>query len=196
MTIDIEENSQRMLTEAERRKSSLPEDAAKRVSFVQGDARTVALEVQFDAVIALFHVMSYQTTDADVEALFDAAARHLAPGGMFLFDFWYGPAVLSLRPEVRIKRRSSNGVNAERLAEPELLLAENRVAVTYTIRVDSDPNARPAQFSERHDMRYFFLPELRRFAGERFEILETCAWMSDGAPEINDWSTVAIVQRR
>jgi SAM-dependent methyltransferase len=188
--------SPRMLAEAERRKADLPEEAAKRLSFRNGDARTLAFEERFDAVLALFHVMSYQITDADVAALIDAAARHLEPGGAFLFDFWHGPAVLSQGPEVRIKRRSAGGVTAERLAEPELLLAENRVAVNYTIRVDSDPAARPAQFSERHDMRYFFLPELRRFAGEFFEMVGTYAWMSDREPGIDDWSAVATLRRR
>ena len=51
----------------------------------------------FDAVIALFHVMSYQTSNQALHAAFQAAARHLAPGGLFLFDVWHGPAVLSQR---------------------------------------------------------------------------------------------------
>ena len=34
-----------------------------------------------------------------------ATARSLvAPGGIFIFDFWYGPAVLADPPAVRIKR--------------------------------------------------------------------------------------------
>src|SRR5262249_37637094 len=53
-----------------------------------GDIRSVRLKRQFDAVIALFHVMSYQVLDSDVAAVLDTAAYHLAPGGLFLFDVW------------------------------------------------------------------------------------------------------------
>ena len=53
----------------------------------------------FDAVIALFHVVSYQTTEHDLRATFATAARHLNPGGVLLFDVWHGPAVLAQQPE-------------------------------------------------------------------------------------------------
>ena len=39
----------------------------------------------------------------DVLAAFLTARHHLNPGGIFLFDVWYGPAVLTDRPSVRIK---------------------------------------------------------------------------------------------
>lgn len=190
------DSSEAMLAEAERRKDALPAETARKLTLLRGDARTVALETRFDVVAALFHVMSYQTEDEDVSSLIDAAARHLEPGGLFIFDFWHGPAVLSQQPEVRVKRRVGEGVAVERLAEPTLVLAENRVTVTYTIRVDADSRARPAEFSERHDMRYLFLPELRMFARERFEVVETLAWLSEREPGFGDWSAVGVWRRR
>jgi SAM-dependent methyltransferase len=60
----------------------------------QGDIATVKLGRAFDAVIALFHVLSYQTTVAEIAQTFANAAAHLNPGGLFLFDVWHGPAVL------------------------------------------------------------------------------------------------------
>lgn len=188
--------SERMLDAAHRRRHGLPEHLAAKLYLLHGDVRSVALETRFDAVIALFHVASYQTTDADLAALLDAAARHLPPGGLFLFDFWYGPAVLSQWPEVRIKRRRADGITVERLAEPEVLVAENRVRVTYTIRVDTDPAAREEQFSEVHDMRYFFLPELRRLSRVDFEVVEVCAWHTHREPSVGDWSAMMVLRKR
>jgi SAM-dependent methyltransferase len=188
--------SQQMLAQAEMRKTALPEDVAARLTFQLCDARRVDLECRFDAVVALFHVMSYQTADADIKALFNAAASHLKPGGAFVCDFWHGPAVLSQLPDVRIKRRDAAGLSVERLAEPELFLAENRVAVTYTIRIDTDPDCRPDEISECHNIRYFFQPELRRFSQEHFEHLDTFAWMTDRAPDLRDWSAVTVFRRK
>ena len=63
-----------------------------------GDIRSVRLGRRFDAVISLFHVMSYQILDSEVAAVLDTAACHLAPGGLLLFDVWHGPAVLFQGP--------------------------------------------------------------------------------------------------
>jgi predicted TPR repeat methyltransferase len=93
------DQSESMLARATARKSGLPADIAARLSFGHGDVRSVRSGEHFDAVVSLFHVMSYQTTNADLQGR--TAAAHLRPGGLFLFDFWYGPAVLDQRPEAR-----------------------------------------------------------------------------------------------
>jgi len=87
-----------------------PADVAAKLEFAVGDVRDVWVAKQFDAVISLFHVASYQTTNADLLAMFKTAATHLKPGGVFLFDCWYGPAVLSDRPVMRVKRMQNDAV--------------------------------------------------------------------------------------
>ena len=49
----------------------------------EGDIRAVRLGKTFDAVICLFHVMSYQNNDEDARALLSTAWEHLKPGGHF-----------------------------------------------------------------------------------------------------------------
>ena len=68
-------------------------------------------------MIALFHVLSYQTSNADAQAMFETAATHIETGGIFLFDCWYGPAVLTDRPETRVKRAEDDTVEIIRIAE-------------------------------------------------------------------------------
>jgi SAM-dependent methyltransferase len=72
---------------------------------------------QFDAVVALFHVISYQT---DFAVALDTAARHLKTGGLFLFDVWHGPAVLFQRPSAREKIAIDGSRRVVRKATPEL----------------------------------------------------------------------------
>ena len=79
-----------MLEMAEQKRSSLAPELAHRLRFTQGDLRTVRLGERADAVISLFHVMSYQTSNADLTAAFATAREHLAEGGVFIFDCWYG----------------------------------------------------------------------------------------------------------
>lgn len=85
----------------------------------QGDICTAQLTGRtFDAVLSLFHVVSYQVKNQAVEAVFARAAEHLQPGGLFIFDVWYSPALYAQRPEVRVKRMADSTVEITRIAEP------------------------------------------------------------------------------
>ena len=46
------------------------------------------------------------------------AAKHLKPNGVFIFDFWYGPGVLTDPPVVRLKRLENEEIEVLRIAEP------------------------------------------------------------------------------
>ena len=74
------------------------------LQFMEGDLRDFRSGRKYEVVLALFHVMSYQTENADLAAAFTTAAEHLAPGGIFIFDCWYGPGVLTDPPTTRVRR--------------------------------------------------------------------------------------------
>ena len=82
------------MLEAARRRAE--QSGSNTVSFVRGDIRSIRLDRQFDAVICMFAVLGYQTTDEDAR-LIETVRTHLAPGGSFVFDVWYGPAVEKYR---------------------------------------------------------------------------------------------------
>lgn len=126
----------------------------------QGDICTVQLERTFDAVLSLFHVISYQTGNADLTAVFARAEEHLRPGGLFIFDFWYSPAVYAQRPTVRVKRMADDQVEITRLAEPTIRPNENRVDVNYTIFARDKASGVVQITTEIHPMRHFSLPEI------------------------------------
>ena len=70
-----------------------------KIKFAVSDVRSVRLNSKFDSVISLFHVASYQTSNFDILSMFETASTHLKSNGIFIFDCWYGPAVLSNPPE-------------------------------------------------------------------------------------------------
>lgn len=188
--------SAEMLLRANKRKASLPLEVAQRLSFAQGDVRTARVVGDFDAVISLFHVFSYQISNEDVEAAFATAAMHLKPGGLLCFDYWYGPAVLSERPSVRVRRMQDTEAKVLRIAEPEIDTSANQVVVNYSIVVEDLAAGRIHQFSERHPMRYFFLPELEKFGQTAFRNPQHFAWMQDARPSERDWAAVSILERQ
>ena len=181
--------SDAMIASAEVRKAKLPAAVAERLSFVVGDARTVQTGGTYDAVISLFHVMNYQTTNIDLEATFSTAATHLSPGGLFLFDFWYGPAVLTQKPEVRVKRLEDDHIKVTRIAEPVMHVNENIVEVNFTVFVEEKETGKLEQLQETHRVRYLFLPEVEKMLVDcGFQLLLSRAWMTDCPLGYNYWA--------
>jgi SAM-dependent methyltransferase len=179
----------------ERAQARLSPDLRDRVTFSQGDARTIQLERSFDAAAALFHVLSYQTTDKDIEALLASVRRHLHPGGLFLFDYWFGPAVLRERPQPRLKQVETDGLTLLRLAEPVESPCENVTDVRYRFWVERTGDGRVEHFAETHRMRHFFQPELRRFlAGSGFEVLTEVEWVTGRPLGFDTWSGVTLAR--
>lgn len=187
--------SEAMLARAEARKATLPSEIAARLSFGLGDVRTVHTGKIYDVVISLFHVMSYQIANADLEAAFDTAANHLKTGGLFLFDFWYGPAVLAQHPEVRVKRLEDGEIRVTRIAEPLMHVNENVVDVNYTVFIEVRATGAVEQVRETHRMRYLFLPELLRYGVREFKECCNYAWMTNDVLDADAWAGVRVLVR-
>ena len=125
-----------------------------------GDICSTEINHTFDAVISLFHVMSYQTTNERLQRVFCVATDHLSPGGVFLFDVWHGPAVLSERPAVRVKEVADLEYRVKRTAEPELDTNASTVKVVYSMDCEDRRTGETFRFSEQHVMRYLFPTEI------------------------------------
>ena len=165
------------------------------LSFAQGDIRSVRLGTQFDVVVSLFHVMSYLTSNQDLSAAFATVRAHLKPGGVFIFDCWYGPAVLTDRPAVRVKRLEDAAIAITRLAEPVLHPNENLVEVNYQIFERDKATGAVAQLKESHLMRYLFRPEIELLLGEAGLTLASSAeWMTDREPGFDTWGVCFVVR--
>jgi len=184
-----------MLEMAEAKRASLSPDVAARIRFTEGDARTVRLGERADTVISLFHVMSYQTSNGDLMAAFETAREHLNEGGVFIFDCWYGPAVLTDRPAVRVKRLEDLETSVTRVAEPVLNAEENTVEVNYTVFVHDRKTAVDQTLRETHRMRYLFGPEIDlALAANGMSLVASHEWMTEAAPGLNSWSACFVAR--
>jgi SAM-dependent methyltransferase len=190
------EMSADMLARADARRTTLPGAVSKRLRFQQGDARTVRTDELYDAVVSLFHVASYQTTNADFMAMCHTAATHLPRSGLFLFDCLYGPAVLADPPKVRIKRVASDETAVIRIAEPLIRPHDNTVAVNYTIMMTDWKTQCVETVLETHVMRYMFKPEVELMLDlSGFEVLDSVRSMG-GELSAADRSATFVARKR
>lgn len=161
-----------------------------------GDICTASLGRTFDAVIALFHVISYQTTNAALQAAFRVAAGHLAPGGLFLFDVWHGPAVLTERPSERVKTVADDRHQVTRTAQPELDTNRSTVKVVYQMECRDRQSGKIAHFSEEHLMRYLFPTEVDLLAqGSGLRIVRTEEFLTGRPPSVSTWGVSYMLQK-
>ncbi len=182
-----------MLQQANERLLQLPPDLAAKLHFSHGDLRSVRLERDFDVVISLFHVFSYQTTTADLQAALATAKQHLRSGGLLIFDVWYGAAVLSQRPSVRVKRWEDAAICVTRIAEPIVYPNENLVEVNYHVFIRDKIDNTVAEIHESHRMRYLFLPELELLLDRAgFQLVACREWMSDREIGFDTWGIYSI----
>lgn len=184
-----------MLQAAEANLNSVDPEIRARVRFTQGDARSVRLGEKADAVISLFHVMSYQTSNEDLTTAFATAREHLDTGGVFIFDCWYGPAVLVERPAVTVKRLEDEALSITRIAEPTMDSVHNIVDVNYTVLVHDRETAKVETLRETHRMRYLFQPEVELLlAANGMSLVTSHEWMTDRAPNPHSWSACFVAR--
>lgn len=169
----------------------------KSPSFIVGDATNFDLGREFDVVLSLFHVIDYHITNEALEKSFNIATKHLTSGGLFIFDCWYGPAVLTDRPSLRVKKFESSETEVIRIAEPTLYPNENRVDVGYTIIVIDKKSKKVEQINEIHKVRYLFKPEIvSLMKANGMELIGSQEWLTGDDPSFNTWGVCFVGRKK
>jgi SAM-dependent methyltransferase len=189
LTISGVDLSEEMVVQATKRTANLEPELAKRVDFTVADIRLLKMDRRFDAAISLFHVLSYQTTNDDIRAFFRTAKNHLNPGGVFIFDFWYTPAVLTQKPQRRELTLEDDVIHVQRLANPEMFYNANCVEVNYDLTIRDKATDEIEKIQECHRMRYLSLPEIQHFLKDmNMDLIFSHGWMRHDDPSTQTWA--------
>ena len=191
--VDLSED---MVRVARERRHDRAASSAGNISFNQGDIRNYRAGRTFDAVIALFHVVCYQTGNGDIIATFNTAAAHLDKGGIFIFDCWYGPAVLAEQPERRTKSVENETLEILRETTPELHPDTDIVDVHFDVTVRDKKSGITEQFHELHRMRYLFSPEVEYFLQQcGLDLQATEVWLNGARPGTGTWNVCYVARK-
>ena len=153
-----------------------------------GDFQT---ESKFDLVYSLFHVMSYQTTEMDLDQSLATICNSLSDNGLAVFDFWHRAAWDQDPPVTRMTVKKNSLVEVKRVSSPTVDRASGLVTIDMDIFVhqaNMDKNAYE-YFSEHHEMRAYTLQELAYAARLKgLEIVGSGPWMTNQRPlSAGDW---------
>jgi SAM-dependent methyltransferase len=165
------------------------------VKFDVANVQNVKLNKAFDVVISMFAVLSYQISNDELFSTISTARRHVKNGGLFISDFWYGPAVLHQRPEERIKHVRKDNEHIIRIVKPAINTRENVVDVSYdAIRLKGDRLVEEVQ--ERHSMRFIFKPEIEFYLNQAGFCLECISAFADLEKDVNETTWNAVLAAR
>ncbi len=188
--------SREMLKRLEAKLADEPANVRTRVTLTEGDARRFDLGRTFALITAPFRVFQHMVSVEDQLAVLASVARHLAPGGRFVFDV-FNPnfSVMTLDrtaesedtpefalPDGRRMRR------AARIANVRMLDQVNEVELIYYVTPKEGGEAR--RYVQPFPMRWFMPNEMRHLlARAGFRVDE--AWgdfdrgpLRDGCPEL------------
>ena len=161
-----------------------------------GNITNININMKFDAVVSLFHVMSYLTTTMELKEAFYSANRHLKKDGLFIFDCWYLPAVLQQRPQNRTKIVSDGHFLIKRKAEPKLIFNENKVDVNYTYEVQDKTKKKIDIFTELHSMRYLSIQEIEDLANlSGFQLVQNEEWLTKKELSDSTWGACFVLKK-
>lgn len=172
------------------------ENKNDKTEFYVADATRFNLDKKFDIILSLFHVVSYQSSNKDIQNMFLNVSKHLNPNGLFIFDFWYGPAVLTEIPSIKIKRFENIEIKVVRIAEPLMNTSKNIVDVNYEIIVSNKIDDSVEFIKETHTMRYLFIPEINGLVENcKMTILDYGEWFTKQSPSPHTWGVYCIAKK-
>ena len=175
------------------RKSALEKNVSE--EFEVSDIRNYEPNKQYDAVISLFHVMSYQTSNKDLICAMGSARKCLNQGGLFIFDAWYGPGVLSDKPSVRVKEVEDEKYKLVRMARPVMHDQTNVVDVNYDVLVINKATMVTQKINEVHNMRYLFKPEVESYLQQTgFELVDILDCSNLNKTNFDSWTAYFIAK--
>lgn len=190
------DQSQDMINVAMGRLKSLPSSFSNLVDFCIGDIRTHSTIKSIDVILSLFHVISYQITNNDIIKSFSTVSKHLKSGGIFIFDCWYGPGVLSDKPYNRNKKFENDELIIDRKSTPKTYPERNQVDVHFDIKITNKQTGNSENIQETHKMRYLFNPEIEHFLKMNdLKLIHSEEWISGNKPDFNSWYVTFICER-
>lgn len=165
-----------------------------KAGFRVGDIADFHEKKTFDCAIAMFAVIGYLTSNEQLLLAFKNIRNHLNGRGLFIFDVWYGPAVLCQKPGQRLKATGVDDNRIYRFASPKVDEVNNTVRVDYLLLKSGVVE----EMREAHMVRYFFIPELKLIAGAcGFEFVKALAFPSrNDPPSALSWNMTCILRAR
>jgi len=166
VTITGVDSSRAMLERCRAKLQAEPAEVRERITLHEGDAAALVLGGRYRLITAPFRVLQHMTTIERQLRLLDAVARHLAPGGRFIFDvfnpgFGRMASDRSAEAEDTPEHRLPDGRMFRRTARvPRVRWLDQVLEVELVYYLTDDRTGRTERHVQAFDMRWYLRDEL------------------------------------
>jgi SAM-dependent methyltransferase len=176
--------------------------AAKRLSgqgvnLSEGNLINFENRKRYELVISMFAVIGYLTDNNQLIGGLSTARKHLRTKGLFIFDGWFGPAVLAQQPEKRCHRYQNGQDIIIRKATPSLDPAKQTTTVHYEVTLSRNGHV-VRQIEETHTMRFMFVQEMAMaMQAAGLELIHCCPFLKpDGELTTKSWNVSFVARKK
>jgi SAM-dependent methyltransferase len=170
-------------------------ESGLRLDFHEADICKLDLDQEFDAALMMFTVLGYLLNDSDLNAALASVRRHIALGGLFIFDVWHGPAVLAVRPTERNISVAHGSVRINRKTRAALDISRRVCRVNFELERVAD-DGRCEQWQEEQFVRYYFREELESALKQNhLELLDLRRFPDgEGPADEHSWNVLGVAR--
>jgi len=168
----------------------------KRLSFIKSNIQNMNLKKKFDIVSALFHILSYHTSEKEIDKFFSKSYLHLNKNGILIFDFWYKNGVFNLQSTLKMREVNNSMYKILRITISKWYKKINQIFDIHDLIVLNKKNKKIYKFKETHKMRYFTLKIIKKKLIEnKFQFLESLD-LQTGKPISNkSWGALVVAKK-
>lgn len=173
------------------------ERAGKNIHFYNESFQTAnKINKKYDVVLALFSSINYVLTDADLDESFKNIHHLLNEGGILIFDFWNGDAVVRDYSPAREKTVVSEDIKIVRKTKSSLFKESNNITVDFNFDLFKNDKIIDT-FSENHELRYFFIDEMKSIISRHnFKLIHSCPFNEiEKSLDPFDWNVTFVVKK-
>ena len=159
------------------------------IEFKVVDISDFQVEEKFDFAMAMFNIVGYMAEDKVMERMLKNVSVSIKKNALFIFDCWYGPAVLKNRPENREKEIEKGLIRKTR---QKLDIKNSIIDIGFEI---SENNI--IKVKEEHKIRFWYLQELEHFLEEsNFKLIKVCKFLDLNSNISEDnWNMFVIAEK-
>jgi SAM-dependent methyltransferase len=168
----------------------------RKIKCTISDISNYKFSTKFDAIISMFHVISYCTDNSKILKTFKNANKHLKKGGKFIFDVWYTPAVYTIGPNIKIKEIENRDLKITRISIPKIDYQNNIVDVNFKMICEEKKNDKKIIYNETHKMRHFGLHEIELIARIcKFKLISFEEPFKRNKASSNTWGVLFVLEK-
>lgn len=151
----------------------------------------------YDAVISMFSAINYIVEYDELARALRNIHGLLRSGGIFIFDYWNGNAVLRDYSPVRVIRKKEGDRAVRRTSRTEVDAIQQRARVKFTFDCLKKGRKRVG-FDEVHELRYFHFKEIETYLGlNGFDLVYRSPFLELDAPvDPYVWNVSVVAKKR